>query len=422
MDMEFAEMMRELGLPPSELENGLAVGVSGGSDSTALALLAYGWCMERDIPFLAIVCDHGLRRESKNEAALAADRLISKGLDCRVLALHVQPGTAIQERARDARYKAMASLMRRSGIGVLAVAHHAMDQAETVAHRIQGGGSTVLGCAGMLSVRVMEDALLIRPLLGCGRGSLRDYLREEGMEWTEDPSNSDRKYARVRIRQALAVEPGEVEKLLELAASSLKTLQEVHEERDRILSNAVVDELPWGAFLVDTTKLGRGAACAEAMREVICRASGTFPSVDHSKLLSFASRPSTLGGAEISELRKGVSWVHREVVRMQTPSLAKSYSTWDGRIRLADQDIKGCTLEAFGAESATVLRRKRMVDEHIPHKVLSTAPCVRDSHGRVISLPQLRLGDDVAMGVAMRQMPRLSLPGKELTPPLKPVY
>ena len=62
-------------LGPFEPAPRLAVGVSGGADSMALALLADAWARERGGTILALIVDHGLRTESKAEAAEAAGDL-----------------------------------------------------------------------------------------------------------------------------------------------------------------------------------------------------------------------------------------------------------------------------------------------------------------------------------------------------------
>jgi tRNA(Ile)-lysidine synthase len=50
-----------------------------------------------------------------------------------------------------------------------------------------------------------------------GRLALRDHLRAERLVWIEDPSNTDPRYARVRIREALARSPSEADRLIDEA-------------------------------------------------------------------------------------------------------------------------------------------------------------------------------------------------------------
>ena len=105
-----------------------------------------------------------------------------------------EPSGNLQERARDARY----ALAERLAEGDYAAAHTASDQAETVLYRLAvSPGSRALH--GMAPRR----GRLVRPLLGVTRDEVRDYLRERGLEWREDPSNADRRFARARVRHDL---------------------------------------------------------------------------------------------------------------------------------------------------------------------------------------------------------------------------
>ena len=97
----------------------------------------------------------------------------------------------LQELARDARY----SLAEQVADGDYAAAHTASDQAETVLYRLAvSPGSRALH--GMAPRR----GRLVRPLLEVTRDEVRDYLRARGLEWREDPSNADRRFARARVR------------------------------------------------------------------------------------------------------------------------------------------------------------------------------------------------------------------------------
>ena len=79
--------------------------------------------------------------------------------------------------------------------GDYAAAHTASDQAETVLYRLAvSPGSRALH--GMSPRR----GRLVRPLLGVTREEVREYLRARGLEWREDPSNADRRFARARVR------------------------------------------------------------------------------------------------------------------------------------------------------------------------------------------------------------------------------
>jgi tRNA(Ile)-lysidine synthase len=178
----------------------LAIGVSGGADSTALALLAHGWAAQRGGDIKAYVVDHGLRPDSAAEATLTAQRLARRGIAAEILRLpHPITPPAIQEKARAARYAALgAAAFADARLHVL-LGHHADDQAETVTMRAARGPG---GAEGMAAWSARAHIVLLRPLLGIRKTELRAYCAAQGVEWVEDPSNRNRAFERVRVREA----------------------------------------------------------------------------------------------------------------------------------------------------------------------------------------------------------------------------
>jgi tRNA(Ile)-lysidine synthase len=191
--------------PAPNLAAPIGLALSGGGDS--LALLARLRAAGR--PVHAFIVDHGLRADSATEAeaaALLAERL---GALATVLRADLAPGTAVQERARRARYALIARAAQAAGMTEIAVAHTADDQAETVAFRLVRGAD-VFGLAGMAArapvpVWPEGDGLtLVRPLLGVRRAALRAELLAAGLSWVEDPSNADVRFSRIALRNRLA--------------------------------------------------------------------------------------------------------------------------------------------------------------------------------------------------------------------------
>lgn len=184
-------------LPPR-----LAVAVSGGADSMALALLLHA----QGHAITALTVDHGLRPEAAAEAAQVKAWMEARGIAHHTLtppALDFIPN--IQTRAREMRYAAMGQWCRSNGIEALLVAHHADDQAETVALQ-QHRGTSPPSRAGMALVSRRGEMRLIRPLLGVRKAQLIDALQAIGQPWIEDPSNASDAYARNRLRGTLTNE------------------------------------------------------------------------------------------------------------------------------------------------------------------------------------------------------------------------
>jgi tRNA(Ile)-lysidine synthase len=195
----FAADWRSLPSAPDRV--GLAV--SGGPDSLALLVLAHaakvGWLEVATV-------DHGLRAESAAEAAMVAKLCARLGIAHRMIRLDLDQGTAVQERARDARYAALAAWVRERGLAALVTGHHADDQAETLVMRLNRGAG-VRGLAGMrprASVPGDPALPLLRPLLGWRRADLHAVAQWAGLTPSDDPSNRDSRFERARIRADLA--------------------------------------------------------------------------------------------------------------------------------------------------------------------------------------------------------------------------
>jgi tRNA(Ile)-lysidine synthase len=100
----------------------------------------------------------------------------------------------------------MDQIMARHGIFHLLVAHHAGDQAETIAMR-HSRGAGLLGRAGMSARRFLRHGRLLRPVLDVAKTDLIATLDDLGQEWVEDPSNRNEKFERVRVRKDLQKHP-----------------------------------------------------------------------------------------------------------------------------------------------------------------------------------------------------------------------
>lgn len=178
----------------------LGLAVSGGPDSLALLLLAHA-AMPGRIEVATV--DHGLRPDSAREAAMVAELCAAYGIAHRILTVRVAAGN-LQDKARIARYAALGRWMGERGLGALATAHHADDQAETLIMRLNRG-SGVAGLAGVRARGVVPGTshTLLRPLIGWRRAELAQIVAASGLEPVADPSNVDPRFDRVRIREAL---------------------------------------------------------------------------------------------------------------------------------------------------------------------------------------------------------------------------
>ena len=119
------------------------------------------------------------------------------GVGFETLRVQVGVGASLENEARKARYAALAAGLVPGAI--LLMAQHRDDQAETLLFRLLRGAG-VRGLSGMPSERPLGAGMLVRPLLGCGRGELEAYARQHGIDWLEDPSNRSVEHSRNFLR------------------------------------------------------------------------------------------------------------------------------------------------------------------------------------------------------------------------------
>jgi len=183
----------------------IAVAVSGGADSLCLAILLQAWGTERGVKVTALTVDHGLRQGSADEAEQVKSWLNALGLHHHILTWvpDKQKATAVQARARTARYDLMGDWCKAHDAEALFVGHHQDDQAETVLMRLKKQ-STLYGLGAMAPVRAVHGLKLCRPLLDVGKSRLIATLKAKGQDWIEDPSNHNTDFERVRVRAVLA--------------------------------------------------------------------------------------------------------------------------------------------------------------------------------------------------------------------------
>ena len=191
--------------PPKLSENAkLAVAVSGGSDSMAVLHLMAGERGRKGLGNLeAVTVDHGLRDESADEAARVAEYCAQLGVKHTILTWGDWDGEGnLQDAARRARYKLMADWALENDVDGIVLGHTKDDLAETFLLQV----SRKAGLDGLTSLREeveMHGVWFHRPFLGARRAELQEDLRKAGVEWSDDPSNEDQAFARVRIRKTL---------------------------------------------------------------------------------------------------------------------------------------------------------------------------------------------------------------------------
>ncbi|MDR3533186.1 MAG: tRNA lysidine(34) synthetase TilS [Rhodopila sp.] len=366
----FAEAMDRLG--PLEPRPALAVAVSGGADSMALALLARNWVHERDGTVLALVVDHGLRAASGDEARLTVERLAHLGVPARLLPLTtLTHGPALAERARIMRYQVLSEACREAGILHLLLGHHAADQVETLAMRVLRDSQTH-GLAGMAAVVETRNLRLLRPLLDIEPTLFRAFLTARGIDWVEDPSNRDLRALRPRLRHSFGAHiPNESGLPRAMSAVGQVRAREETEAAIELANRATIR--PEGFAVLSPGRIG-AAALSNLVRTI--GGAAYPPSPAQINDLAARPRPATLAGVRILPAGRFADGllVVREEAAIAEPAEAADNVIWDSRFRLiAHQGFpEGGTIGKLGSDAA----RFRGCSD-LPSAVLRTLPAVR---------------------------------------------
>jgi len=195
-------LSRRLGeLLPGFPDLAVCVAFSGGADSTAL-LAALAQLKRPPLRLRALHVDHRLHPHSSSWAAHCRRVARALGVPLRVRTANVARarGESLEAAARAARYGLLATAL--APHEALLTAHHQDDQLETVLLQLLRGAG-VAGIAAMPALAAFARGRLVRPLLPWSRAELSAWVRSQGLEWIEDPGNSelrlDRNYLRARV-------------------------------------------------------------------------------------------------------------------------------------------------------------------------------------------------------------------------------
>jgi tRNA(Ile)-lysidine synthase len=407
----------------------IAVAVSGGPDSMALMLLADCWARGQGGRAWGLTVDHGLRRDSADETRIVASWLAARAIPHDILRwAGPKPTSGIQEAAREARYRLLASWCREHGVLHLLTAHHLQDQIET--HLIRRrAGSGIEGLAGMSGVRELEGCRLVRPMLAVPRERLAALLTAEGQPFLRDPSNLNPVFERARLRldlvekspSPLAVERVGVRGLAAEVRACARERIAREQALDRLIARAVWLH-PAGFGVLDPTVLaaaGPETGTKLLSRVVLCLGGSRYPARAARLARLWAAlaqekrRTRTLGGCRFVPWR-GRLLVLRELAAAEAPSALEPGGDlrWDRRfaVRLSPDAVGGLMLGYLGQYAG--VRPASGFGRVLPPLVHSVLPAFWDAEG-VASVPHLGYARP-----GMPVLPQLSFqPIRPLIPP-----
>lgn len=180
----------------------ILIACSGGPDSVALVAALHAISKRMGLQLRAAHVNHGVRRSAWQDECVVAQIAAQFELPLEVVAL--EGNVSDEQRLRIARYDALIDVAKRHHCGVVATAHHAEDQTETVILALLRGTGPA-GLRGMPGRRRLAPGLdLVRPLLRLASESLRAYCHARALPYAVDPSNSQMSVRRNAVREALS--------------------------------------------------------------------------------------------------------------------------------------------------------------------------------------------------------------------------
>lgn len=228
--------------------SGLLLAVSGGSDS--IAMLGLAAAARAYLPPLAVATvDHGLRLGAAEEARLVANLCKELQIPHCTLKWVDRPAAPVsQEAARKGRYALLMGHARAIEASHLVTAHTLDDQAETVLMRMASG--TGLGGLGAMRTNVKRGALgHIRPFLEVPKSRILATCDVHEWHFSDDPSNDDDRFKRVRLRALMPILAGEgltPERLGTLAARARRAEEAIEHVARRNLDDSLIRKAPDG--------------------------------------------------------------------------------------------------------------------------------------------------------------------------------
>lgn len=318
----------------------VVVAVSGGSDSVALLLALKRWTDTAGSrsKLCAVTVDHGLRAGSADEAEYVQSLCIHLGIEHRTKRwLGPKPASGLSEAAREARYALLAEAAREVGTNIVLTGHTANDQAETVFMRSNRGKGR--GLTGMAEATLFNRSIwIIRPFLAEEREALRRLLRQEGVNWIEDPTNIDNTFERVRARSVLET-TGDVHLLVDSAHQAANVRVQTSQVSADLLKRAASVAAP-GLVKLDFDLLGPEGPRVDVLRVLLACCGGRAHPANRAAMTNFMENLKTgrtcLSGT-VAVKRRDAVFLYRE--QRRGSSLLFADGIFDGRYRLGREAV-----------------------------------------------------------------------------------
>ena len=181
-------------------KNTFLVAVSGGADSLALSALSHLYSKEKKNKVHFVLVDHGIRSNSSKESSAVKNLLKKNKIKLKILINKKKINKNIQCQAREIRYNLLLDFCNKHKIKFILTGHHRDDQIETFLIRLSRG-SGIQGLSSMNKVTILSKKIkLFRPLLDQKKKDLIHIAKNYFKKIFKDPSNTNKKYLRIKIR------------------------------------------------------------------------------------------------------------------------------------------------------------------------------------------------------------------------------
>ena len=204
--LKFYDSLTRFGLAEAMRRTGCVIAAySGGADSTCLLYHLAHWCAENNVRLLAAHVNHGIRGDDADrDEAFCRETCETLGIPLAVRRENVpelarQTGRGLEETAREVRYTFFDELSAQHGGALIATAHNADDQLETVLFHLLRGS----GLRGLCGIDPLRDGRFLRPLIADSGADIRRWCADNRIPYVTDATNADTDYTRNFIRHRL---------------------------------------------------------------------------------------------------------------------------------------------------------------------------------------------------------------------------
>ena len=388
----------------------IVVCLSGGSDSLGLLILMQEWVgknfpVDSSAPrIIALSVDHKLREDSTIETHQIRDFCKNISIEHHILEWHHENITsAVQEKARKARYDLITKWCKENKCDVALTGHIFEDQLEQVLMSIAHGSGIYSYLIPEISK--IQDIVFIRPILQFSKQELQEYLGASHISWWEDSSNAQSKYFRNKIRPIASM-------LLNI--SDVKRISTSFSNIERIISglksitNSIITEcfkleiLGYGILNINIYKKYEEEYRLSILRSIFQQVGRQNRDIrlDSLKIIDmaiFEGYTKTFSGCKITHSKVGevgYLYIVRQFHKNDSPENLLKDGIWDNRFIIKNlgsciaRKLHKSELERLIKESPSILEFGKNIPRNIKKSILFGLPGIFTLE-KLVSIPHI---------------------------------